>query len=500
MVVEDMAVVATDIEYTLRELGYEVPRVVSSGEEAMQDVDELRPDLVLMDISLSGEVDGVEAAEWIREHLQIPVIYLTAYSDDSTLQRAKITEPFGYIVKPINRRELQANIEIALHRSKMEKALRESEERYAAVVQQSAECIFLVDAASGLILEGNPALQRLLGYSETEIRERTMFDIVAHERAQIEGHIQEIRARGSKFIGEERYCRKDGGLVDVEVAASLISYGGKEVICAVARDITERKRTEEALRAAEQELEAQRVLSVHSDRLRSLGEMAAGIAHELNQPLVGVRGMAEHILLSLERRWELSPEILRKRLAGIMEQADRMVHIIENVRLFSREAGKPDLSPVQVNEVVAASIDLLQEQFSTHGLELKCELAADLPPVLANPFSLEEVVLNLVNNARDAVEEQGGELPGWVRVHTGVADVAGEKEVRIEVEANGTGIPADLMDRVFEPFFTTKGPDRGTGLGLSISRSIVEQFEGRIELRSTPGEGTVVAICLPAGK
>ena len=143
---------------------------------------------------------------------------------------------------------------------------------------------------------------------------------------------------------------------------------------------------------AQRELETQRALSMRSDRLRSLGEMAAGIAHELNQPLVGVRGLAEHILIAMDRGWDLTEEKLRDRLTRVVEQADRMVHIIEHVRMFAREAGRPNPVPVQANDVVRSGMEMLGAQFRSHGLELASELSEGLPLVFANPFSLEEVI------------------------------------------------------------------------------------------------------------
>ena len=121
---------------------------------------------------------------------------------------------------------------------------------------------------------------------------------------------------------------------------------------------------------------------------------------------MGVRGLAEHILIGLDRGWDLDEDKLRDRVGRIVEQADRMAHIIEHIRLFSREGGRVERSPVQVNEVVHAAVDMLGAQFRSRGLELYCELGKDLPLVAANPFSLEEVVLNLLTNARDAVEAQ----------------------------------------------------------------------------------------------
>jgi len=261
-------------------------------------------------------------------------------------------------------------------------------------------------------------------------------------------------------------------------------------------EIQDRQRAEEAQQVAERELEEQRSLRMRSDRLRSLGEMAAGIAHELNQPLVGVRGLAEHILIGIERSWKLDEETLAERMKRVVEQADRMVHIIEHVRRFAREAGRPELSTVQINEVVTAALDLLRVQFSSHSLQLVTEFGEDLPSVQVNPFSLEEVMINLLTNARDAIEEEavpGVDWAGRVLLRTAVADGM----VRVEVVDNGKGILSEDFDQVFEPFFTTKDPDRGTGLGLSISRSIVEEFGGKLTLQSIPGKGTTAIVVLP---
>jgi histidine kinase len=193
---------------------------------------------------------------------------------------------------------------------------------------------------------------------------------------------------------------------------------------------------------------------------------------------------------------------IREKVATIVEQADRMSHIIEHVRIFAREAGKPELLPVNVNDVVESSTNLLGAQFSSHGLTLEKSLAMDLPPVLANPFTLEEVVLNLLLNARDAVEERlqsepDMQTPG-VFLRTQAFMENGHSMVRIEVRDNGIGIPQEIQGRIFDPFFTTKAPDKGTGLGLSISKTILEEFRGTLTMTCTPEKGTTAVIILPA--
>jgi PAS domain S-box-containing protein len=269
----------------------------------------------------------------------------------------------------------------------------------------------------------------------------------------------------------------------------------------VLRDISARVRAEEARTAAEREMEEQRSLSIRADRLRSLGEMAAGIAHELNQPLVGVRGLAEHILLALKRGWRMDTEMIREKSSLIVAQADRMEHIIEHIRLFAREAGRPERTDVSTNQVVQSSLDLLGAQLRDHGLELDIALAESLPSVQANPYSLEEVVINLIINARDAMEDRLHTEPDIPPPHLRVTtrlDSIDQQRVIIEVTDWGRGIPEEIIDRIFDPFFTTKGPNGGTGLGLSIARAIVEEFGGTLDIHSSPGEGTVATVTIAA--
>lgn len=263
-------------------------------------------------------------------------------------------------------------------------------------------------------------------------------------------------------------------------------------------EILERIQAEKARSEAEAELATQRTQAMRSDRLRSLGEMAAGIAHELNQPLVGVRGLAEHILIGQQRNWELTPEMLNERMTHIIEQADRMVHIIQHVRLFAREADKQQKEPVNLNDVVTSSVDLIGAQLRSRGIQLETHLTENLPNVMANPFSIEQVLLNLLNNARDAIEEhqaksQDLDIPK-ISIQTSLSD---QNTVQIQVIDNGGGIPQEIIQKVFDPFFTTKDPDKGTGLGLSISKSIIDEFGGSLTLKMINQNQTLASIQLP---
>jgi signal transduction histidine kinase len=253
---------------------------------------------------------------------------------------------------------------------------------------------------------------------------------------------------------------------------------------------------------AETELENQRTLQMRSDRLRSLGEMAAGIAHELNQPLVGIRGMAEILQMNLETGNALRPEKTANRLSLILAQVDRMVHIIDHVRRFARESGRPETQRADLNDIVRSGVSLLQNQFHGRGISMVLDLSQNSMPVEVNPFSMEEVILNLLSNARDSMEARRegdalGDYAPEVRVATWNGMEGEEERVFLSIQDNGLGIPQPVAARIFDPFFTTKPPDRGTGLGLSICKSITEEFFGKIEVSGEEGKGATFFLSFP---
>ncbi len=255
-------------------------------------------------------------------------------------------------------------------------------------------------------------------------------------------------------------------------------------------------------REAEQQLEEQRALSIRSARLQALGEMASGMAHELNQPLTGIRGLAEHMLIAVERKWEMPEGRLQKNLRTIVEQVDRMSATINHLRMFARSADKTEVRQVRVNDVIRAAMGMLGSQLRSRGVQWALDLDEDMPPVVANPFALEEAILNILFNARDAVEDaiaSGAQpAPPAVTVRTRAANGEGSPTVRVEVEDKGGGIPYDVMPRVMEPFFTTKEPGRGSGLGLAVCKATVESIGGTLDVQSELGAGTMVSMTLPA--
>jgi diguanylate cyclase (GGDEF)-like protein/PAS domain S-box-containing protein len=247
LVVEDESIVAADIQDRLESLGYEVPATVASGEKAVEQAGALRPDLVLMDIRLKGRMDGVEAANQIRQRFAIPVIYLTANADHTTVQRAKVTEPFGYVIKPFEERELHTTIEVALYKHRAEQSLKESEERYRLLVELSPEAIIV--QSGDRIVYANRAAANLFGAEGAEaLLGMAVADFVHPDHHEnFRAHDMHLRGNQQSDLKAERFVRLDGQVRDVEVVMASVTYGGRLATQILTRDITERRRAEEQL-------------------------------------------------------------------------------------------------------------------------------------------------------------------------------------------------------------------------------------------------------------
>jgi PAS domain S-box-containing protein len=256
LIVEDEGIVAKDLAHTLERLGYGVIGIVSSGEQAIDEAAGSQPDLVLMDIKLNGAVDGIEAAEQIRIRLDVPVVYLTAYADERTLQRAKVTEPFGYVLKPFQKTELRSAIEMALYRHEMERRLKESERRFRSLIENASDVITLLDG-DRTIRYISPAVDKVLGYEPESLVDRDMLDFLhPHDAARIKRVMAEASREPSVFhLGEARFRHKDGSWRWLDsIGNNQLDTAAVKGIVVNCRDVTARKRAEEAQRASEREL------------------------------------------------------------------------------------------------------------------------------------------------------------------------------------------------------------------------------------------------------
>ena len=253
LIVEDEAIVAMEIEARLRTLGYRIAGIISTGEAAIAAVHETMPSLVLMDIMLAGAIDGVRAADEVRRRFNIPVVFLTAYADEQTLGRAKLSEPFGYLLKPFEESELRSTIEVALYKHSIEKKLRESELRYRMLFERAGDAIFMLDAEEGQrgrIVDTNQAAAEMHGYAVDELRGKNITDIDAPDASGEAPALMDLMLKGEWIKKELAHRRKDDTTFPVEISAGLLEVDGHPYIMAIDRDITKRRQAEEAVQAA----------------------------------------------------------------------------------------------------------------------------------------------------------------------------------------------------------------------------------------------------------
>jgi len=487
LVVEDESIVARDLKDRLETMGYEVVGIAGTADEAVAKAGSLCPGLALMDIRLGGNGDGIDAAGAMRRLHDIPSIFITAYADEETLRRARATEPLGYLVKPFQDRELHASIEMGIHRHKAERALRASELRFRTLVQLAPDALIMADR-DGAITLSNRAASSLFGYRETELFGRHLSELLS-EGGEDRGSsvVAELVRKGSIHNLQITVPVRSGDPVPVEVSASVLRDGSdaQSGFVTIWRDISERKRAERERTALQLEL-------LQAQKLSAIGELAAGVAHELNNPLTGI---LLYSALSLRKLNALDPERsgylkkLPRDLEMIRDSALRCDRIVKGLLDFSRH-DPPKKETLDVNVALKNTIGMLSRYLEAQRIKIVEKFDADLPPVEGDENTLRQVFVNIIRNAQDAMPDGG--------VLTIVSRKLDERRIEIAVTDTGMGISEQNKSKLFQPFFTTKPPGKGTGLGLAISHGIVREHGGTIGVESVEGNGTTFRLVFPA--
>ncbi|MBM4241764.1 MAG: PAS domain S-box protein, partial [Euryarchaeota archaeon] len=283
LVVEDDSIEAMDIQRTLESMGYEVPAVASSGEEAIKKTDEIKPDLVLMDIILKGKVNGIEAAAKIKKDSNIPIIYLTAHSEEPSVKRALVTEPYAYLLKPFDRTELKFTIDLALYKNKMEKSLCESEENFRAVSENANDGIFIT-TGDGRQVYANQKAAEITGYTIQELLNSKISDLAHPDEYEklMNRYKQRIAGKPAPSTYETRILRKDNEIVPIELTAAKTLWKGQTADIVIIRDITERKKAELSL--IESEKKYRKLFEEAVDGI-ALADIETGELIDVNQSL-----------------------------------------------------------------------------------------------------------------------------------------------------------------------------------------------------------------------
>ena len=479
LVVEDEGLIADDIRRRLERLGYAVPAIASSGEEALRLARGTPFDLVLMDIRLQGEMDGIRAAKLLKDELETPVVYLTAHADADTVSRAALTEPLSYILKPVGDLNLRSAVQIALYRHEMERRVRASEAWLAATLGSAGEGIVAAGTA-GEIVFLNAAAEQLTGWTNADAMGRSLAEVL---RLYEESTGRAASIPGAAAPGEGRAYRlvaRDGAPIPVEITWSE-NRSEKERLGSilVVRDIRARREMEARL--------------IQSQRLEAIANLAGGLAHDFNNLLMVILGYADELTTELKNPHDLERAVEIKKAAVLAGSISNQL-----LTLSRRDIARAEV--LDINAVISEMQPLLARSLGA-GRTLELELGPGANLVRGDRNRFKQVFLNLATNARDAMP-QGGSL----RIATAAAEIGEDGEsrdrrpgpyVKIRVADSGQGMDRATLARIFEPFFTTKRSGAGTGLGLAIVHAIVVQNEGYISASSEPGKGTVFEILLP---
>lgn len=558
LVIDDDIASMELLQQRLKAWGYEV-MTASDGKIGWEMVENHEPHLVIMDILLP-KMNGFQLCKRIKEEPRfspIPIIMLTAvYIDEvdrnkglqvgaqSYLMKADV-----YMSKPFIPDQLLDTIRVLLGEKRVEKVVikekilvidddpatlellqirLEAEGYEVAVVPDGESGLKRIESEKPSLVILDIQLPRMSGMEVlTEIKkERTPMSVVmitAYGSEDIA--IESMRQGADDYLTKpidhneliasvKRNLEKNRLMLNTERLIRMLKNSNirlMEQYNQLEQTKTTLEEKVDQLRQAKEELEAKlRQLQVseekfkqastqliQTERLTALGELAAGVAHELNQPLNAMKIILQDIVHSIKRD-ELKQDSLLVDINTLIQQIDKMAQIIGHMRTYARKIGEGEKRMVEVNEVIERVLRLIGEELKVHHIEVIKQLDPQLPGILAESTALEQVLMNLIINARDAVEErqppEGMKI--WISTQS-QEDPSGKRALVIRIRDNGSGMTEEIRKKAFEPFFTTKEPGQGIGLGLSIARNTLHMYEGSVVIESTSAEGTTFKIEFP---
>jgi two-component system NtrC family sensor kinase len=349
-----------------------------------------------------------------------------------------------------------------------------SDQKYRALFDSASDAIFVVDLENLEIMEANQSTADFLGdCPATQAGRRSFAELCPSLRGMDGTLLQNKRVFDQVFGPSKEFMmnRANGTVVLCEGTANLVQYNKRPVIQLNIREITERKRLEQQLR--------------QSEKLSALGQLVAGVAHELNNPLAVIMGYAQILSNAGDRDPKHRNDVLK-----ILRESERAAKIVRNLLTFARPRD-PQKTTVDVNRLIANLLETREAEFEVAGIVVRSLLQPDLPQTVADPHQLEQVFTNILMNAAQALSEHTG--PRVVEVSTEARD----RVIRVTISDTGPGIAPEVISKIFDPFFTTKPPGKGTGLGLSISHSIIHEHRGKIWVQSESGKGAKFFVELP---
>ncbi len=487
LIVEDEILVAKNLQNILVSQGYYVPFICDNGNDAIEKARELGPSLVLMDIMIKGKNDGIDTADYLYSRMNIPVVFLTAYGDENTLDRAKSAEPYGYLLKPISDGILYTTIEIAIQKHRLENKVRENEELLSIILKSMDTAIFVINKDMTVNFT-NQAAVNLLSKKQNSVVGKHIKDLLnfmeMEKPLNIESLIKNARNKNEKFEFFTRIYLQmgDGSKIPVEGSIMPLWRDPASCILLILRDISSLKKIEAEM--------------LRFEKLESLSILAGGIAHDFNNMLTVIIGK-----LAFCRQKDISRDELDAYLEESENACLKAKELTHQLMTFSK-SGFLNIKSHNIKKML-----LSVAFFIMHGSEINVEfkLPENLPNAAIDETQIEQVMQNIIINAREAMPKDGTLTISAEKINFndelaesaiyGISSLKKGNYIKIIITDNGPGISESDLIRIFDPYFTTK--PNGTGLGLSTSYNIIKNHGGIITVESEPGKGTSFTIYIP---
>lgn len=488
LIVDDIEPNVILLETTLRHLKANIIRAFS-GKEALDKIRGKELALALIDVHMP-EMSGIELASHIlrdRGRNLIPIIFITAYPcNDIELEKIYETGVIDYIFKPVHPKLLISKVKILLELNRQKHKILESEKLYRMLLNASPEGIIIMDT-SGSIREISNMASDIFGLSSKEdfFGKNIITLFPPDEQSRVQEVIRNTMERDLTHNVEFNITRSDQNSITCEISLKLIrDYNGKPTaLMAVIRDISRRKIIQQQM--------------IHTERLASIGEMATGIAHEINQPLNIISLGLENLLVEISKADAVDPDYFHNKAKLIFNNIARITYIIDHVKTFSRVNQDLTLVEFDLHDAVKNAVSLIENQFNHSGIIIHTHFDKHIPNITGDPNKFEQVILNLLLNSQDAIEEKMGIVRTDFKWLVDIKTYRNKYSIHIDLMDNGMGIKSAELDKIMLPFHTTKKAGKGTGLGLSISFGIIKDMNGTIEIESEYSRWTRVKITLP---
>ena len=361
----------------------------------------------------------------------------------------------------------------------LEVQLARSEKKYQLIFNNIPNPVFVLSCETFDILDCNDSVGIVYGYTRDELQHKSFLNLFREQER--ETYASQLKT--SSAINQVTQIVKDNSTIVVNMSIAMSEYMNRSALLVCTRDITQWLETEQQL--------------IQASKMATLGEMATGVAHELNQPLSVIKTGSSFCMKKFQKNEKIGDDIILNIISKIDSNADRATKIIQHMRQIARKSDST-LESIQINDVLKSASEIFNQQLKIRNIDAVWDIKENLPVIRGDWGRLEQVIINLVVNARDAIEEKWGEKgqpQGEKKITLKTREEDGH--VMVEICDTGAGVPVELQDKVFDPFFTTKEVGKGTGLGLSISYGFVKECKGDIKIIPNPGGGTCFVITFP---